>query len=171
MARREIRGGRIFPRLCEERAPALSCFRPDTDECLGTPCQQRCKNSIGSYRCSCRTGFHLHGNQHSCVGKVGKTLSSSHSGCQSGGWTGEPRDRERSTVWTSWSPGTCTRWSPCSEPAFCWGWHGSPRKTLAFPGHMPLSSCYASVPTLSQIHPKDSSLVTHFLGCLAPLGK
>ncbi|XP_015989671.2 von Willebrand factor C and EGF domain-containing protein isoform X8 [Rousettus aegyptiacus] len=39
----------------------------DTDECLGTPCQQRCKNSIGSYRCSCRTGFHLHGNQHSCV--------------------------------------------------------------------------------------------------------
>ncbi|XP_069660367.1 von Willebrand factor C and EGF domain-containing protein isoform X2 [Haliaeetus albicilla] len=40
---------------------------PDTDECLATPCQHRCKNSIGSYRCSCRPGYHLHGNRHSCV--------------------------------------------------------------------------------------------------------
>lgn len=47
----------------------LICSLVDTDECLGTPCQQRCKNSLGSYRCSCRTGFHLHGNRHSCVGK------------------------------------------------------------------------------------------------------
>lgn len=42
---------------------------PDTDECLATPCQHRCKNSIGSYRCSCRPGYHLHGNRHSCVGE------------------------------------------------------------------------------------------------------
>ncbi|XP_007943208.2 von Willebrand factor C and EGF domain-containing protein [Orycteropus afer afer] len=48
-----------------ETAVGIRCT--DTDECLGTPCQQRCKNSIGSYRCSCRTGFHLHGNRHSCV--------------------------------------------------------------------------------------------------------
>nr|XP_030689846.1 von Willebrand factor C and EGF domain-containing protein isoform X3 [Globicephala melas] len=48
-----------------ETAIGIRCT--DTDECLGTPCQQRCKNSIGSYRCSCRTGFHLHGNRHSCV--------------------------------------------------------------------------------------------------------
>lgn len=43
--------------------------RSDTDECLATPCQHRCKNSIGSYRCSCRPGYHLHGNRHSCVGE------------------------------------------------------------------------------------------------------
>ncbi|XP_066893457.1 von Willebrand factor C and EGF domain-containing protein isoform X8 [Kogia breviceps] len=49
-----------------ETAIGIRCT--DTDECLGTPCQQRCKNSIGSYRCSCRPGFHLHGNRHSCVG-------------------------------------------------------------------------------------------------------
>ncbi|XP_073869583.1 von Willebrand factor C and EGF domain-containing protein isoform X16 [Macaca fascicularis] len=48
-----------------ETAVGIRCT--DTDECLGTPCQQRCKNSIGSYKCSCRTGFHLHGNRHSCV--------------------------------------------------------------------------------------------------------
>ncbi|XP_066893456.1 von Willebrand factor C and EGF domain-containing protein isoform X7 [Kogia breviceps] len=48
-----------------ETAIGIRCT--DTDECLGTPCQQRCKNSIGSYRCSCRPGFHLHGNRHSCV--------------------------------------------------------------------------------------------------------
>uniref|UniRef100_A0A8V0ZC22 von Willebrand factor C and EGF domains n=1 Tax=Gallus gallus TaxID=9031 RepID=A0A8V0ZC22_CHICK len=41
----------------------------DTDECLATPCQHRCKNSVGSYRCSCRPGYHLHGNRHSCVGE------------------------------------------------------------------------------------------------------
>ncbi|NXT89529.1 VWCE protein, partial [Anhinga rufa] len=45
----------------------LSLCPPDTDECLATPCQHRCKNSIGSYRCSCRPGYHLHGNRHSCV--------------------------------------------------------------------------------------------------------
>ncbi|NXG13882.1 VWCE protein, partial [Grallaria varia] len=39
----------------------------DTDECQATPCQQRCHNSVGSYRCSCRPGFQLHGNRHSCL--------------------------------------------------------------------------------------------------------
>uniref|UniRef100_I3M9W8 von Willebrand factor C and EGF domains n=1 Tax=Ictidomys tridecemlineatus TaxID=43179 RepID=I3M9W8_ICTTR len=60
-----------------ETAVGIRCT--DTDECLGTPCQQRCRNSIGSYKCSCRTGFHLHGNRHSCVGKV-RTLWSAHLG-------------------------------------------------------------------------------------------
>ncbi|XP_015425293.1 PREDICTED: LOW QUALITY PROTEIN: von Willebrand factor C and EGF domain-containing protein [Myotis davidii] len=48
-----------------ETAVGIRCT--DTDECLGSPCQQRCRNSIGSYSCSCRPGFHLHGNRHSCV--------------------------------------------------------------------------------------------------------
>ncbi|XP_063145247.1 von Willebrand factor C and EGF domain-containing protein isoform X2 [Candoia aspera] len=39
----------------------------DTDECLATPCQQHCQNSIGSYQCSCHPGFYLHGNRHSCM--------------------------------------------------------------------------------------------------------
>lgn len=50
-------------------ALSLSLCLTDTDECLATPCQHRCKNSMGSYRCSCRPGYHLHGNQHTCVGE------------------------------------------------------------------------------------------------------
>ncbi|XP_043372737.1 von Willebrand factor C and EGF domain-containing protein isoform X3 [Dermochelys coriacea] len=48
-----------------ETANGVRCT--DTDECLATPCQHRCKNSIGSYRCFCRPGYHLHSNQHSCL--------------------------------------------------------------------------------------------------------
>lgn len=48
---------------------ASSILLLDTDECLATPCQHHCKNSMGSYRCSCHSGFYLHGNQHSCVGR------------------------------------------------------------------------------------------------------
>ncbi|ELK23418.1 von Willebrand factor C and EGF domain-containing protein [Myotis davidii] len=66
MAMRDTRD-RMAPKLRGESAPA-SAVPPDTDECLGSPCQQRCRNSIGSYSCSCRPGFHLHGNRHSCVG-------------------------------------------------------------------------------------------------------
>ena len=50
-------------------ALSLGLCPADTDECLATPCQHRCKNSVGSYRCSCRPGYHLHGNRHSCVGE------------------------------------------------------------------------------------------------------
>lgn len=93
----------------------MSCSLPDTDECLGTPCQQRCKNSIGSYRCSCRTGFHLHGNRHSCVGKgrdpvvfifrlpIRKTHRVSP-GTGKGQQSGPP-----------WFPGACNRLSLCQS--------------------------------------------------------
>lgn len=62
---------------CRRNIGRIDCHRPmmliilipDTDECLTTPCQQHCQNSIGSYQCSCHPGFYLHGNQHSCVGE------------------------------------------------------------------------------------------------------
>ncbi|XP_014400025.1 PREDICTED: von Willebrand factor C and EGF domain-containing protein [Myotis brandtii] len=61
------RGICIAPNVCSCQDGEQGATCPDTDECLGTPCQQRCRNSIGSYTCSCRPGFHLHGNRHSCV--------------------------------------------------------------------------------------------------------
>ncbi|XP_066576023.1 von Willebrand factor C and EGF domain-containing protein isoform X2 [Amia ocellicauda] len=41
----------------------------DIDECSGgrSPCQQQCLNIAGSYQCSCRAGFYLHGNGRTCV--------------------------------------------------------------------------------------------------------
>lgn len=151
----------------------MSCSLPDTDECLGTPCQQRCKNSIGSYRCSCRTGFHLHGNRHSCVGKgrdpvvfifrlpIRKTDRVSP-GTGKGQQSGPP-----------WFPGACNRLSLCSEPALPWGWRGSWWKTLSwtFPGHMPLSSCYVPLPPSPRYTPRIPLCSPIFLAAFAPLGK
>lgn len=77
-----------IPSPMERWLPALPSPLTDTDECLGTPCQQRCKNSIGSYKCSCRAGFHLHGNRHSCIGES-FGLWVVHLGCQSGRRTGQ----------------------------------------------------------------------------------
>ena len=43
--------------------PLDSIFAPiiylllDIDECKKSPCEQECKNTIGSYTCSCRTGY------------------------------------------------------------------------------------------------------------------
>ena len=38
------------------------------DECAinNGGCQHICKNTIGSYACSCHNGFTLHDNQHDC---------------------------------------------------------------------------------------------------------
>jgi hypothetical protein len=45
-------------------------FFPDIDECiLNTDgCVHICTNTIGSYTCSCRTGYRLSSNGHSCQG-------------------------------------------------------------------------------------------------------
>ena len=49
-------------------------FNTDIDECstnggLGL-CQQNCTNTIGSYFCSCNSGYTLGDNQSSCIGKI-----------------------------------------------------------------------------------------------------
>ncbi|XP_041052588.1 von Willebrand factor C and EGF domain-containing protein-like [Carcharodon carcharias] len=50
-----------------ETSNGVSC--KDLDECTGnrSPCQQRCQNVVGSFKCSCRPGFYLHNNGHSCT--------------------------------------------------------------------------------------------------------
>lgn len=44
----------------------------DIDECAdGTSgCDQQCTNTEGSYRCSCRDGFYLGLDDHTCIGKM-----------------------------------------------------------------------------------------------------
>lgn len=44
---------------------------PDDDECKtkGT-CEHYCKNTAGSYECSCREGYALHENKNNCVGRT-----------------------------------------------------------------------------------------------------
>lgn len=43
-------------------------FFTDMDECANNNggCQHECKNTIGSYQCSCHNGFTLHENGHDC---------------------------------------------------------------------------------------------------------
>ena len=41
----------------------------DIDEChVGFPCHQQCNNTVGSYRCSCYTGYALSMDDR-CIGK------------------------------------------------------------------------------------------------------
>ena len=42
----------------------------DINECLTNNggCQHTCTNSIGSYACSCRTGYALDTDNHGCIG-------------------------------------------------------------------------------------------------------
>jgi len=40
----------------------------DINECLTSPCGQTCTNIIGSFTCSCDSGFVLDNNGNSCLG-------------------------------------------------------------------------------------------------------
>ena len=45
----------------------------DIDECGEhvSGCNQHCVNTVGSYYCSCYTGFQINVDQHTCFGKCG----------------------------------------------------------------------------------------------------
>lgn len=47
---------------------AIIVIRIDIDECAinNGGCQHECKNTPGSYDCSCNNGFTLHENRHDC---------------------------------------------------------------------------------------------------------
>ncbi|MBN3291012.1 FBN3 protein, partial [Polypterus senegalus] len=53
--------------IATETSSHVTCT--DIDECAGnhSPCQHRCQNSVGSYKCSCRPGFYLHANGYTCI--------------------------------------------------------------------------------------------------------
>uniref|UniRef100_A0A671WKT1 CUB domain-containing protein n=1 Tax=Sparus aurata TaxID=8175 RepID=A0A671WKT1_SPAAU len=43
------------------------CSKPDPGDGSGLLCSQICINTPGSYRCSCRSGYKLHLDQHTCL--------------------------------------------------------------------------------------------------------
>ena len=47
---------------------ALLWSRADIDECVTSPCSQRCENNAGSYRCLCNAGFSLNSTTGECIG-------------------------------------------------------------------------------------------------------
>jgi len=51
-----------------QKSGFAAVFFTDKDECASDNggCQHICKNSIGSYQCSCHNGFTLHDNGHDC---------------------------------------------------------------------------------------------------------
>ena len=42
----------------------------DTNECEANPCDQICKNTEGSFDCSCFMGYRLQEDGRSCLGEV-----------------------------------------------------------------------------------------------------
>lgn len=147
----------------ERWVPALSSPPTDTDECLGTPCQQRCKNSIGSYKCSCRTGFHLHGNRHSCIGELcGQWVVHLGSNQEGGQVSLEPG---KINFWTFQSYGNSVQSTPipCLVSALCETPQAGP--SLA----MSPSSCYVLFDALAYTS-RTHLCSPVFLAAFAPWG-
>lgn len=51
-----------------QKSGFAALYFTDQDECASNNggCQQICKNTVGSYQCSCHNGFVLHPNRHDC---------------------------------------------------------------------------------------------------------
>ena len=56
------------PTFSMHKSGFAAVFFTDMDECANNNggCQHECKNTIGSYHCSCHNGFTLHDNGHDC---------------------------------------------------------------------------------------------------------
>ena len=51
------------------KANCTQCVYVDTNECeLGAGCDHECTNTQGSYVCSCRLGYNLDTDNHTCSG-------------------------------------------------------------------------------------------------------
>lgn len=55
------------------------CSRPDNGHC-----QQRCLNTLGSYRCACDPGYELAADRRSCESEWGTIAVISHTGTAEG---------------------------------------------------------------------------------------
>lgn len=65
------------PQRCPISFPAdcLPAPPPDIDECQVPPgeaptCEHHCHNHLGGFYCSCRMGYVLHRNKHTCSGEL-----------------------------------------------------------------------------------------------------
>ena len=62
----------LYPLTCKKTVVKhrLYCLLSDIDECAlkVDVCQQRCRNTNGSYQCFCRTGYSLDADQKTCNG-------------------------------------------------------------------------------------------------------
>ena len=45
----------------------IACHSTDSDECKLSLCSQKCINTPGSFRCSCRPGYILDVDHRSCI--------------------------------------------------------------------------------------------------------
>ena len=47
-------------------------FHSDVNECSTNNggCQHTCTNTLGSFRCTCRSGYRLHSNGRNCIGEL-----------------------------------------------------------------------------------------------------
>ena len=50
----------------------INVYQSDINECNSNKgnCQQSCHNSVGSYRCTCGSGYSLMADGRSCAGKA-----------------------------------------------------------------------------------------------------
>ena len=55
-----------------EPSPENSLVCVDINECKKRPCSQICRNTVGSYSCSCVDGFVLKHDNHSCKANSSK---------------------------------------------------------------------------------------------------
>ena len=51
---------------------------PDIDECQNKPCDHKCYNQYGSYRCGCNSGFTLADDGRTCTGRYALALVGTH---------------------------------------------------------------------------------------------
>ena len=67
---------------CTVHIILLTC--PDTNECANNngSCAQNCHNTVGSYYCTCNTGYTLSSDGHACNGEYIVTLCTSCDLCR-----------------------------------------------------------------------------------------
>ena len=61
----------ISVHICSLLYVTLYNYSVDVNECSSNNggCHQKCKNTDGSYSCSCNTGYRLKNNKHDCEGE------------------------------------------------------------------------------------------------------